>query len=240
MTSTWWRRHFGHGMLLTWIAVHAVLAPVVVLRVWLPASESLPWVVYLFVLGAPLYVVLVHLGDRRWKTGGVLSVLDFYQKNGPADAVPDSSGTPRSIARQVDRQRVTITTGFAALLLWQALRFYREVIASKEYLLAVPLLTVAILLSVACISNLLQLVLFELMDHPKFARTQRTSLHRKFRLFSEISWHCLLTPIILFWTVLPYPQLWFALVVNGFYGVCLYAYYFCLEPPEGFFARTHS
>jgi len=225
---------FKRSSLAFWLISHLAGAGVVL---FFHSPALLSWIVYYFVLFSPIYIFVVHRLDARFKFGGVLSVGNWMgmqtdrEKKTPEASRPDRPG--------LARQTVTITTGFAVLLAFQAVRFHGDLFkAASSRFLNILIGTVAFLFALACISNLLQMLFHQFLAQPLWSPAQKESFRRKLNVLRSVSWHFLLSAVILILCMLPYPWLWLCYAVNLFYGVLLYWYYFSIPAPEGFPSGT--
>jgi len=225
---------FGFGTLFAWIVVQLVGVSVIVLSQW-PVSRTLPWVVFFTVVFAPVYVCLVHGADGKWKLGGVRSIKAWLDARRSATTMPRTVSDPR-FRSNLALQPVTITTGFAALLAFQTARFYKDLTDSEAIspFLNTLLMFIATFFVVACISNLLQVLLHQFLAQSIWNEEQQSKFRRKIRVLQAVSWHCLVTPVILILCLLPYPWQWLCYAVNFLYGLSLYWYYFSIYIPDGF------
>jgi hypothetical protein len=94
-------------------------------------------------------------------------------------------------------------------------------------------MTIAVLFVIACISNLVQLQLHQMLAQPIWESEQRKVFRKRLNVLRIISWHGLLTSIVLTLCILPYPWIWACYGVNFCYGLMLYRYYF-LKPRSDF------
>lgn len=210
-----------------WIALHfAGLYFASVGQKWqVPYVELILTVPFLLILSTPLYVWFVHRLDERWELGGVGSYLQ-QQRNNQSNA--DRSG-PAHQRSSLAKETVTITTGFAAILFFSAVRFQMEDLRSQQAMNGeahTTLATVAVLFSFVCVLNLIQLLVLRLLDYQGLKELNR-QLHRKLRLLNINSWHSLVTAFVL---LLLLQSSWSALFVNALYSCCVFCYYFTIVP----------
>jgi len=235
-------RVFRGGTLVLWglIQVAGVIVSYIVRP---PASSTLPWVVFLTVLFTPFYVWLVHSADVKWNLGGLRSIKTWLdakrQTAAPELGISLDSRERGGLASRARSglalQAVTVTTGFAALLAFQTARFYKDLAkedASVSPFLNTLLMIVATLFVVACIANLLQILLNQFLAQKIWDQRQQGSFRDRINILQGISWHFLVTPVILILCLLPW--YWLCYAVNFFYGLSLHWYYFCLQMPDGF------
>jgi hypothetical protein len=228
---------FGFGILFGWIVAQLIGVSIIILGHW-RASQTLPWVVFFTVLFGPVYVCLVHGADSKWKLGGLRSIKAWLDARRNPATVPRTASDPRTRSN-LALQPVTITTGFAALLAFQTARFYKDLTnseATSPFLNAL-LMVIATLFVVACISNLLQVLLHQFLAQSIWNEDQQGCFRSKIRFLQALSWHFLMTPVILILCLLPYPWHWLCYAVNFLYGLSLYWYYFSVGVPAGFFAQ---
>jgi hypothetical protein len=94
-----------------------------------------------------------------------------------------------------------------------------------DYQLDWILRTAAILFFSPAWFNLLQLLLLRLLGREGL---DQKAIRNRMRLLYAGSWHSLMTPAVLLVLVLG-PR--WAVLVNGFYGLLLFVYYFTIGPP---------
>lgn len=201
------------ALLVVWLALHAVA--LVKRETW--------WFAFWLVLSGPVYIGIVHWLDRTLNLGGAASLpRPQIHETGASEAKGQSSA--------MANQTVSLTTGFAAVLLFNAVRFHSDLSVQNRYdgKSERILVVAAVSFCLVCILNLVQLLILRLSDRHEANIDFTKRLRRMLRFLSGIAWHSLLTPVVLLLMLLGSSVP--ALLVNAFYGICLYTYYFAVVP----------
>lgn len=204
------------GLLVAWLGVH-VLAIAITER-W--------WFTFWLVLSGPLYIGTVHWFDRYFHLGGVGSSVRVLRLQLEQEKNANGARDWSAAANQT----VPITTGFAAILLFNSVRFYHDLSLdpSSDFQSKTVLIVASVAFCVACVLNLIQILILRLFTRHERIDGFNKRLRRMLRFFSGLAWHSLLTPVILLLMLLDWPVL--VLLVNVSYGTCLYVYYFTAIP----------
>ena len=133
---------------------------------------------------------------------------------------------------------ITITTGFTAVLAIEGVKAYAELLKEAhpdtmhKYVLAI----ISFLLVLACIVNLLQMIIHILLAGPDWKEPQQESFLAILKKLERVGWNLFLTPVILFLCLMSETNFgyWLAFSANLLYGFLLWWYYFCLELPADF------
>jgi hypothetical protein len=235
MNDRWKRLLFQHAIWALWTAVHFAVVPLAAFYVWPPTSEGFPRMTLMLVALSPLYVYLIHRGDLKWKMGGVFSIKDWLDQQRPrTPAAPER--VPDRLRPGLALQAIAITTGFAALLAFQSVRFYQDTYRETHSMspLGTTLIVLAGYLIMACVLNLVQLSLHQLLNQTIWDQDQKRRFRGLLNRFRALAWHFLLAAIIMILLVLPYPLTWICLGVNFTYGILLRWYYFSINIPAGY------
>lgn len=199
------------AFLTIWLALHGFVA----------AAEQPRWqIAFVLILATPVYVGIVHRLDRRFALGG-LGYHVWQRKLADPERSLSASQRPALAS-----QTVTLTTGFAAILLFSVVRLYTDLRLSErldERFQAV-LVVAAVAFCSSCVLNLLQLRVLGLLDQKDTDAVLKRRLRRIIRKLNRIAWHVLMTPLILL--LLMVESAWPALLVNAVYGTNLFFYYF--------------
>lgn len=180
-------------------------------------SESLVTIGLVAVL-SPLYICLVHYLDRRLEWFGLRHLSQILSRS---DASKDA------FTKQIGLQTLVITSGFAATLFLLSMEFHVEFYGDQRPGFILEAMT--ILFFVAGILNLLQIVLLGFRSKHDFSESGlappglERHLDKKISIFRDISWHALLAPLVLAFSILDFRL---CVVVNGAYGILLFTYYF--------------
>jgi hypothetical protein len=235
------KRHVRLIILDVWLLLHA-----------LALFMSWRYVVFL-ILFTPPYIGLSHVLGRSYKLGGLAAMRDPEDSTKKADNLQvnlnsapddteselndgtrltetDSTGSHARERHAMDKQSLQITTGFAAILFFNTVRFYYDSTSRRDMDDRLPVILgiSSITLCLSCVFNLVQLQFLRVLDTPRVVGTIKKEIRRKLRFLSALSWHCLITPIVLLLMLMD--SRWAALIINGIYGLSLFLYYFWFAP----------
>jgi hypothetical protein len=224
--ASWVRR----GSWVAWVLAHVVLVALVC--GWPQFSRLLAWqghvlatikhawpqswwlaqwgVASLILIVTPVYIWVVHKFDLKYNAEGIFHIMQGLERKVPPL-----------------RLRVTaasVNAGFAATLLVLTLRAWYYVPKSERdafFLFVVPV--TAVLFLVACVSSLIQIIMYDYLLSRKWDEFHSQILVDKIKSLRMLCWHSLLIPVILIFCLI-HPLL--ALVLNLIYGILLHWYYF--------------
>ncbi|MFN0140333.1 MAG: hypothetical protein ACKVQW_09635 [Pyrinomonadaceae bacterium] len=170
--------------------------------------------------------------DERWGLGGIGCYIK--QQREKQSKSPTSGRAHRTA---LAKETVTITTGFAAILFFSTVRFHND-LQTVNHETYTTLVTVALLFSIVCVLNLIQLLVLRLLDYRWFPRDLQQKLNRKLRLLNIWSWHSLVTAFVLVLLLLQSPLP--ALSVNALYSCCVFWYYFNIVSDDAVVEQTNN
>lgn len=189
------------------------------LALWIARSWSSPLIAIVLVAGiSPAYVCIVHWLDRRWKWMGLRSL---------AAVLPKAHQSGSDFTKHLRLQMLVITSGFAATLFFLSMQLYFDLGSARRP--SFVLETMTLLFFLASLLNLLQIVLVDFRFQSTFDREVEASellrrhLAKKLAVFRDLSWHALVAPVILAFSLI---DLRLCIAVNSTYGILLFTYYF--------------
>src|SRR5215831_8644845 len=177
-------------MLAVWIVAHWLVVPILVWGVFPPSSRSLPWVAFFAVFPfSPLYVYVVHKGDSQWRMGGLLSLNRWLERTPPKDGNKEQSESDPRLRPGLARMTLQITTGFAVVLAYQTVNYYRDLSrgAPVPPFLDFSLAALATLFVLACVSNLIQILIHHILTMRTWDPEQQNTFRRNLRILRALS-----------------------------------------------------
>ena len=186
---------------------------------------------------SPTYVLLIHWLDENFKLLGLRSLRELTKRRGSTKA---KDASREDFRRTVRLQMAVITSGFAGTFLFFSIQLHFDLEERPPFIIEAMIL----LFFLASLFNILQIILSDFRlatkgeKDPAF-RAIRKCLDWRLRCFRELSWHLLISPMILAIALIDF---YFCLVVNVFYGLMLFFYYFLSGDQDalGFYVRNRE
>ena len=235
-----------------WILAHLIAIPLFLRLRWSSPEEPARWLA----LGSVVFALVFALSSREldlaYDLGGILSIrrwleLDRRRHDAavtnsqewvesetettlrrPLSAVPEDTERLRT---GLDKERVSITTGFSAILGFQVVGRFAEYRDLSHQVLLVML---AVFFVLVCLSNLVELGLYTLVGQAIWDQTQKNGFRYRLRFLTALSSQLLVIAVIALLALLPYPWTYACVLVNFLYGTAHVWVYFSVEPPQEF------
>jgi len=195
-------------MLSAWTALNLIAFGMLE---WLPSASTIV-IILLIVVASPLFIEAVHAWDQRFHCLGLRCMRQ---------ALPQIRAD--HFRRSVRLEMLVITSGFAATLFILSVQLYLELGPGRTPPAVME--TMALLFFLASVINLLQILLhdFKLSCDLSGVKEMKDRIDKKLEFFMGISWHALVSPVILAFSLLDERL---SVVVNLLYGFLLFHYYF--------------
>ena len=192
--------------------------PVFLFIPWSSPATSVRWLALCFAVFTLVFELIVKHIDTTYKFGGILSIkkwLDIQRRNRdtnapkgnpPEDPQPQSSPEESERLRtNLNKERLSITTGFAAILGFQmvsALRLWEIDLDFSEKVLLTALSGSFVLV---CLSNLVELGLHTLLGQSIWKKDEKGELRHPLGFLMALSNRLLILGVILLLSLLPHP-----------------------------------